>query len=311
MEYHPFRAMNTDILFAAEGETQKVQEGFQLAEEQMRRHEDRFTRFSEQSELSALNHSAGNWFRASSEMFEVIQLAYRCFLDTNGLFNPGVLPALEWAGYDRSMDDLRNQGALEERAFRPVLLTASFGGTRFDTAKQSIRLPLGVRIDLGGIAKGWIAEQAARLLKAYVRSCVVDAGGDLFLIGTPQGSQSWRVALENPFRPENDLAVLNIGPGAVATSTTLKRRWKQGGQERHHLIDPRTALPAETAWVSVTAIAEHAYLAEALAKALLIGGQQRVAELVARYPQVAFITVDHEGKLWGSENSRQYLMVEP
>ena len=103
MRYHDFRAMNTQVLLAAEGPDEFVETGFQQAQAFIEASEKRFTRFSEQSELAELNLSAGIWFRASADMFEVISLAARLHLQTQGLFDPAILDALETAGYDRSM----------------------------------------------------------------------------------------------------------------------------------------------------------------------------------------------------------------
>jgi thiamine biosynthesis lipoprotein len=168
-----------------------------------------------------------------------------------------------------------------------------------------------MRIDLGGIAKSWIAEQAALRLSAWTDACAVDAGGDIFFIGLPQGEKAWQVSLEDPLPSgeERDLATLKVQPGAVATSTVTKRRWKQGNQERHHLIDPRTQQPAETDWLSVTVVADHAAKAEVYAKSLLIGGPQAVERIMRLAGDIEFIAVDHEKKLWGSKHSPEILYV--
>ena len=117
-----------------------------------------------------------------------------------------------------------------------------------------VRLPQGTSLDLGGIAKGWIAEQAAGVLANYSPACAVDAGGDMFFLGLPEGEMSWAVEIEDPRDPLATLTTLEVGPGAVATSSVVKRAWHQGGERRHHLIDPRTGEPAATDWLSVTVV---------------------------------------------------------
>ncbi len=166
-----------------------------------------------------------------------------------------------------------------------------------------------MRIDLGGIAKGWIAEQAARRLSAWSPACAVDAGGDVYFHGLPAGETSWRITLEDPLDAGRGLAVLKVGPGAVATSATTKRRWKQDSKARHHLIDPRTQQPAEGDWISVTVIAPHTPEAEVLAKCLLIGGPQEAERLAATMLGVEFIAIDKNKQLWGSKHSRELLDV--
>ncbi len=92
----------------------------------------------------------------------------------------------------------------------------------------------------------------------------------------PRARKPGEVSIEDPLDDKSELAVLKVPPGAVATSTVTKRRWKQGNKEQHHLIDPRTQQPAETDWLSVTVVADHAAKAEVYAKSLLIGGPQEV-----------------------------------
>jgi FAD:protein FMN transferase len=307
---HEFRAMNTGILLAGEGRREAVEVGFSLAQAFIEDSEKRFTRFSSQSELARLNRSAGGWFEASKDMFEVVSLALELYRQTAGLFDPSILEALEQAGYDRTMDEIRLVGPTQVTVLaRPRL--RHFDEIRLDRTAQGrrIALPAEMRIDLGGIAKSWIAEQAALLLAGWTQACAVDAGGDMFFIGLPQGAQAWQVTLEDPLDPEGELAVLKTPPGAVATSTVTKRRWKQGAQERHHMIDPRTQQPAETDWLSVTVLASHAAQAEVYAKSLLIGGPPAVERITRRAGEIEFIAVDHQKKLWGSKHSLEILDV--
>ena len=306
MDYYQFRAMNCDLLLAAEGPQSRTAAGFRAAAALVQESEKRFTRFSEDSELSALNRAAGSWFQASPELFEVAWLARR-FLDrTRGLFDPSILPSLRQAGYDRSMDELRLNGPGPVRV-TPSWSRPGFGGTRFDHLNRRICLPAGVEIDLGGIAKGWIAGQAAQLLSGYASACAVSAGGDMVMIGVPAGERGWQVALEDPREPTRSLAVLRLGPGAVATSSVVKRSWVQAGKQRHHIIDPRQGAPAETDWLSVTVMAPDPAAAEAFAKALLIAGSARAEWIAASEGNLAYIGVKQDGSLWGSKNSMEVL----
>jgi len=310
MHYHEFRAMSTQILLAGEGSLASVEDGFDQAQAFIEACEKRFTRFSEYSELSQLNRSAGTWFRASKEMFDLISQAFTLHQQTHGLFDPAVLDALELAGYDRSIEEVRRHGTPVAMLSRSVWqMPYRLSDIDLDPDQHSIWLPVGMRLDLGGIAKGWIAERAAVLLSASTTACAVDAGGDAFLIGLPAGENSWRLSLENPRDPDQELAILKLGPGAVATSAITKRRWRQGDQTRHHLIDPRTRRPAETDWVSVTAIAPHATVAEVFAKTLLIGGSGESTRIAGYTPNLEFIAVDQQNKLWGSRYSLEYLDI--
>jgi thiamine biosynthesis lipoprotein len=298
--------MNTDIVLAAEGDKEQVARGFRKAAEYIRTMEARLTRFAETSELAQLNRSAGTWFQASDELFAIVCEARTLFDQTEGLFDPTILDALENIGYDKSMDEIRAAGVTTPRV--PMQSARyDFRAAQFDDATRAISLPRGMRLDLGGIAKGWIAEHAVQLLAENADASAVDAGGDMFMIGQPKDDGAWRVALEDPRNAEQALAILRVGPGAIATSSVTRRRWQQGERVQHHLIDPRRGASAESDWLSVTVIAPHATIAEAFAKSLLIAGSHGVSEIATRRDDIAFIAVNQDGKLWGSEKAKEFL----
>ena len=311
MEYHEFQAMNSEIVLAAEGTHPVVSAAFSRAETLVKGLERRLTRFTNTSELARLNRSSGRWFVASEALFEIVCQAQDFVHETGGLFNPAILPTLENAGYDRSMDEIRAHGAGHRSAGdSPTVMLPSVSdweAVRLDPSTRAIHLPAGMRLDLGGIGKGWIAEQAALELASVSDACASSAGGDMFMVGRPAGEASWQVALEDPRDPDQSLALLALGPGAVATSAITKRRWWQDGQLRHHVIDPRLGRPAETDLLSVTVVAPHAAVAEVYAKALLIAGSREATRVAARRGDIAFIAVDQTGKLWGSSQARELI----
>jgi FAD:protein FMN transferase len=308
MQYENFRAMNSDIVLAASGlDLDRIKRGFIYSREYIQHSEQRFTRFTDTSELAELNRSTGDWFRVSDEMFSVLQDALRLANETNGLFNPAILPALKLAGYDRSMDEIKNYpstaGAvqvMELQDFRTIVL---------DPEMHTVCLPDGMQVDLGGIAKGWIAEQAAHKLALYSQACAVSAGGDMFLVNHPEDMPDWEIGLEDPIHPDRNLALLHVAPGAVATSAITKRRWQYNGRPQHHLIDPHTGKPAVTEWLSVTVWAERAVDAEVFAKALLIGGPVVAHELFSNPSTKAYLAVDQFGWVVGSKNYHEVFHV--
>jgi FAD:protein FMN transferase len=299
MEYHDFRAMNTGFTLAAEGEAEAVGEAFKLAQVYIEDCEQRFSRFLPESELSQLNRSAGGWFMASPALFQVVSTAYQYYCLTGGLFDPSILPALKRAGYDRSMDEIRKDGPGSDH-YPAGGASGSFKRLRLEKGANRIWLPEGVEIDLGGIAKGWAAEGAAKLLSRYSTACAVDAGGDIALVGLPEGQERWEVGLEDPLDPQRTLATLRVEAGAIATSSVVKRAWVKDGKVQHHLIDPRSGEPAATDWISATVIAPSAAEAEVYAKVVLISGPQGMQAQLNKHPGLAFLAVDPQGKLWGS-----------
>ena len=312
--------MNTRIQLVAEADSERVEPGFQAARTFIENCERRFTRFSDESELAGLNRAAGKWFRASPDLIELVNMAQKYHKQTRRLFDPSILTDLRRLGYDKSMDEIRATGVsprndfpatevpregLSEHRERPV-----FQQVKVDPTMGRIWMPPGLQLDLGGIAKGWIAEKAAGILSEYAPVCAVNAGGDMFLVGLPQDQVSWDIGLEDPRQPERDLATLKIRPGALATSSITKRTWTQGNLPRHHLIDPRSGAPAETDWLSMTVIAPHATTAEVYAKALLIAGKKDIQMIAQNTYDILYIGVDVNGELWGSPTSKEVVYAE-
>jgi thiamine biosynthesis lipoprotein len=300
-----FRAMNTSITLAAEGE-QSV-DGMYFTKLFIHECEQRFSRFLPHSELSALNRSAGEWVRVSDELMDMLQLSMRYHNETRGIFDPSILPDLKQAGYDRSMDIIRTYGATtnlpaSDRTSRPA-----FRQTGFDLADNLIRIPSGMEIDLGGIAKGWIVKKAAELLHTYTDACAVSAGGDIQFIGQPSDGFDWDIYLEDPRDTVQMLAQMHVASGGVATSSVMKRKWMQGEQIRHHLIDPRTGQPAQTEWLSVTVISPDVVMSDVYAKTILIGGEKEAERLLNMHDNLTYIAVDQHGNLHGSPRYKDYL----
>ncbi len=132
-------------------------------------------------------------------------------------------------------------------------------------------LPLGIRIDLGGIAKGFIVDQVAEQLST-TRDYLVDAGGDIFASGFGDDGRPWRVGIGDPFVPGQHLQVVELRDAAIATSSVVSRRWRTTSGTAHHIIDPRTGLPVENDVACVTVIAPSTTAADIFAKTALILG---------------------------------------
>lgn len=311
MEYDEFPAMNTTVQVAAEGCSKGLAVGFERVRHFVEQSEERFSRFRESSELTHLNRAAGRWFAASPELFAVVSKALDMHALTGGLFDPSILNALRWAGYDRSMDEIRHAPALPPRP--DFTRTAPpFGETRLDPVNCGICLPAGTQIDLGGIAKGWIAEKAANLLLQTTKACAVSAGGDMAVLGLPVGASAWEISMEDPRDPLNVIAVLQTLPGGLATSTITRRRWEQGGQDRHHIIDPRSNKPAVSPWLSVTVYSSSVILAEAFAKALLISGPAKASGLASRVDGLQYAAIEMSGEVVGNfKNMELFNVADP
>jgi thiamine biosynthesis lipoprotein len=270
------------------------------------------SRFRPDSELSQLNQSAGKPFNASQVLWNVYQAALEAEQLSGGLVTPTQLAALEKAGYVHSFET--SPAASNQSAENGVQAAASvLNPARWkeeDTVEERIiSLPTGVRLDFGGVAKGWAAHQAARRLDK-VGPALVDAGGDIAVSRLCAGDLPWSVGIENPFQPGTNLAVLLLGKCGVATSGRDYHRWQQNGKWMHHIIDPRTGYPAETDVLTATVIAPDVLQAETAAKTVFILGSQGGIEWLQAHPYLAGLLVLEDGGYIYTRNFGDYLSIE-
>jgi thiamine biosynthesis lipoprotein len=249
VEAHHFEALGTNCsLFAVGLAPGRLLEG----EFWVRRMGARLTRFSPDSELSRFNASPGSWIDVSPELESLFRASLRAFDTSSGLVNVAVLRALEAVGYTRPLADGQPIATELRRCPLPPLPDV------LAVRPGAARLEPGAGIDLGGIAKGWMAD---RLSDSLGPNALANLGGDLRARGMGPAGDGWPVGLGG--------ATVLLRDQGAATSSVRRRRWSI---EHHHLIDPRTGLPAQTGLEEVSVVATDGVEAEVVAKtALLVG----------------------------------------
>ncbi len=288
--------------------------------------EARWTRFRDSSEIARLNAAAGRPVVVSLDTFRVVERAIQGWRMTGGRYDPTVHDAVVAAGYDRSFDEM-DETRMDEMAAAPwerdgrdaaratrgaaVPPVPGCGEIALLSALPGVLAPDGVRIDLGGVAKGFAADLVTtELLASGADGACVNIGGDLRAEGRAPTEDGWIVAVEDPGDPERELCRVAISAGAVATSTSAKRRWKTPAGEAHHLIDPATGRPAATDARSVTVVAGEAWLAEVLAKAAFVAGVDeglRLLELAG----VAGLAVSLDGETVATSGMEDFWAAVP
>jgi len=265
---HEFKAMGCHMLAALDlpGEDQLAQ--LEQVPSWFEAWEQSLSRFRETSELSQLNLSAGTPVQVSETLWDVLQESLLSERRSLGLVTPAVLDALVIAGYDRSFNQLAPTSSYLTLDRAPVGLLSEI---LLDESNRTVCLPPDLHLDFGGIAKGWAADQAARKLSAF-GPALVNAGGDIAISGPQSNGDAWPIGITDPFDPEENLETLLIERGGVATSGKDYRRWQRDSVWQHHIIDPRTNLPAQTDVLTATVIAPSAIAAEVAAKVALISG---------------------------------------
>jgi thiamine biosynthesis lipoprotein len=260
--------------------------------------ERRWSRFLDDSETSDLNAHAGSFVAVSGWTVTLIERALEAWRLTGGAFEPTVLGAMVRAGYDQSFELLGPTPA----AGHSLL---GIGVADIEIEGDHVRLPAGTGFDPGGIGKGLAADLVcAELMAAGAEGVCINLGGDVRVAGVGPGKMGWTVAVEHPWSAE-PLVLLGVADGAVATSTTLRRRWQTDGQTRHHLIDPQTGLPSDTDLTLTSVVAGEAWVAEVLAKAVLLAGSAHPFDIIGGTGAQA-LAVDAEGRVHATPGLGEY-----
>ncbi|WP_160145786.1 FAD:protein FMN transferase [Dictyobacter aurantiacus] len=281
MKRSQFRAMGTLVSFLL------PEAQFSLGAEIIRNlfeyWEQTLSRFLPDSELSQLNRLAGRPVVVSKLLFTVLSSALEAARSTNGLYDPTLLNQLVQLGYDRTFEEVSAQSAA------PTVRIEPGGRWRSIQLQPSLRLvhmPVGTGIEFGGIAKGMAVDAAlAALRREKIETALVNAGGDLAVMGTPAGLRQWPIEIQGKTRTW----VVPFHHGALATSGIGRRHWRQGGELRHHLLDPGTGLPARTQLWSVTVAAAQCKQAEVAAKVAFLLGIEQGSEFLRQHGLAALL----------------------
>jgi len=289
-----WRAVGTTCAAAVTARSQDEREvswALGAAQEEVTACERELSRFDPASDLSRLNAAGGRWTPVGRRLLEALGLALQAREETGGRFDPTVLPALAAAGYDRSLE------LLEEREARSAEDWRAGTAIELDTRNGRARLEPGSSVDLGGIGKGYAAGRALAAMfigSPTLAGGLVDLGGDIALRGKSPEGGPWLVAIADPRRAGETLAVLALDGGGVATSGRDARRFGPA-RSLHHLIDPETGESALAGPLTVTVVAPDPVAAEVNATTLAIAGPGEAERHVTATPGLSALYVPQVG----------------
>jgi thiamine biosynthesis lipoprotein len=245
------------------------------------------SRFRTDSDLTRVNAHAGRPQRVGPVLIEALEVAIRAAELTGGDVDPTVGRALELAGYDRDWRLLEPAPGPEPGAPRSQAIVARLhSGWRtvtVDRVSSIVRIPRGVRLDLGASAKAWAADRAARAAaKASGAGVLVSIGGDIATCG-PAPATGWRIRVTDDHRSDCSAPgqTISIRSGGLATSSMAVRRWAHAGRAMHHIIDPATGAPVRETWRTVSVAAGDCTDANIATTAALVRGSAAPAWLAA------------------------------
>jgi FAD:protein FMN transferase len=257
--------------------------------------EDRMTNNREQSEVSRVNQAAGSHpVPVSPDTFQVITEGLARSRTGGGLFDITVGPLVKlWGiGTEHARIPLEKE-ILAARSLIDYRMVA------LDESARTVFLQRpGMVLDLGGIAKGYASDEAARILRENgVRRALINLGGNVVTVGVKPGGARWRIGIQDPGKPRGEhLGVVTVGQTAVITSGVYERYFDENGVRYHHIMDPRTGYPARSGLLSVTVVTERGIMGDGSTSLSFILGLAEGRRYVESVPgmQGIFVTDAHE-----------------
>jgi FAD:protein FMN transferase len=279
-QLHSFRLITMDTAVELSFQGPSKREAEQIKNDvlkEMERLEALFSRTLPESDISEVNRQAGIMpVTVSDEVFHVAGEAYAYALISDGAFDPTIAPLIDlWGFLDH---DYRVPATAELIETLPLV---DYTRLEIATEQQSLfLLDKSMGLELGGIAKGYIVDRVLDTLKvANIEHAFVNAGGDIGLIGTRPDGEQWRIGIRNPREEQNIIAVLPATGGSIVTSGDYERTFSEDGISYHHILDPKTGLPAREL-ISVTIVAGEAITADAFSTAVFVLGPEKGMALI-------------------------------
>lgn len=280
---------------------EEIRPKLQKALDEIRRLQALMTTWSEDSEVSKINAAAGkSAVKVGSETFAVIDKSLWIGKESQGVF-------------DITFEAMKGLWKFDEGAEATIPPKDKIDAARklidyrqieIDPKEHTIRIKKqGMRMNLGGIAKGYAIDAAARVLEAEgLKGFFAQAGGDLYVRGDKPDGSKFKVGIRDPRGkgPTDYFALLEVEDHAFSTAGDYERTFVKDGKRYHHIIDPRTGYPA-TATRSVTVWAKDAFTADAIDDAIFILGAEKGLELVESIPGAGCVIVDAKNKVWISK----------
>jgi thiamine biosynthesis lipoprotein len=300
-----FPVMGTEVTFSAyTADRDAADHAFAAAYDEIRRVEKLMTDWERpgepESDIVKINKAAGKKpVKVTAETIEVIEKSLEMSKRSEGAFDITFAAMHGLWKFDEDMD--KTIPTPEEIEQRRKLI--NWRDVVVDVKAKTVKLRrAGMRIGLGGIAKGYAVDRCSAVLRAAgLSNFMVQAGGDLFVAGR-KGAANWMVGVRDPRGGARDIiARMPIQDHAFSTAGDYERGFVLGGRRYHHIIDPKTGYPA-TASREVTIFAPSAFLADALDDSVFILGPVKGMALVDSYPDCATLIVDAHNKVWMSKS---------
>lgn len=297
--------LGTIVQFKAYGKN--AEEAIHEAAMRLNDIDDKMSVFKDYSEISKINMNTGNYEEVSEDTYLVIENAVKYSKLTEGTFDPTIGPLVNLWNIGTDNARIPDKDEIEER-----LKLVNYEDIILDNKNSSIKLcHKSQAVDVGGIAKGYAADVAARIFaKNHIRSAIIDLGGNIFALGRKPGGKLWDIGIQNPLRSRGEyIAIISVKNKSIVTSGNYERYFMAGGKKFHHIIDPRTGYPSASKIISATIISDKSITGDGLSTGAYILGVDKTMELIESIPGVDAILITEDRNVYATSGIRQNIKL--
>lgn len=275
------------------------EQSMEEAEDRIEELENLFSVTVDGSDICRINSSPDTPAKVSDDTVNVINTALEISSVTDGALDISVYPVVELWGFTRDTQAVPIRSDLD-KALNNVDWTKIF----VDDENNSVCLEPDMKLDLGAVAKGYIADQTAEFLKdAGAENAVLSFGGNIRTVGSKNGN-NWQIGVKYPFTQDN-FAILSVGEISIVTSSIDQRNFEEGGKLYHHIIDPATGYPADNGTVSVTVLCNDGAKADGLSTALFVMGKDKAEQLYQSVGGFEYVILDENNEVFVTDGLRE------
>lgn len=263
-------AMDTYMTVTAYGKD--AENGVNKAVDEINRLETVLSAEKQESDIYKLNETGSGTL--STDTKNIVSKALEINKTTNGAFDISIYPLMVKWGFTTQKYNVPSKNEISK-----LLKDVDSSKIIFDEKSGNIKLKENMKIDLGGIAKGYTSNRVMQIFKECgVKSGLVSLGGNVQALGTKTDGTAWQIAIENPDKSSDYIGVVSVKDKAVITSGGYERYFEKNGKTYHHILDPETGYPAESGLKSVTIVSGDGTLADALSTSLFVMGKEKALD---------------------------------
>ncbi len=263
-------AMDTYMTVTAYGKN--AENGVNKAVDEINRLETVLSAEKQESDIYKLNETGSGTL--STDTKNIVSKALEINKTTNGAFDISIYPLMVKWGFTTQKYNVPSKNEISK-----LLKDVDSSKIIFDEKSGNIKLKENMKIDLGGIAKGYTSNRVMQIFKECgVKSGLVSLGGNVQALGTKTDGTAWQIAIENPDKSSDYIGVVSVKDKAVITSGGYERYFEKNGKTYHHILDPETGYPAESGLKSVTIVSDDGTLADALSTSLFVMGKEKALD---------------------------------